>query len=147
MDFFVTLSQGDGLASGRRDDVELAYFFVAVFIAVVVVGVGIFFGGGFALGEEGDPAAVGRPLGLGVVTGLGQLNQCVGAVEPEIGAEDLLVPVGALGGDHDGIAVGRDGHAVVTYRVEEFVESQLGLAVGKGERGERKKCGQPQNMF
>src|SRR5580658_4578275 len=113
MDFFVTLSQGDGLASGRRDDVELAYFFVAVFIAVVVVGVGIFFGRGFAFGEEGDPAAIGRPLGLGVVTGLGQLNQRVVAVEPDVVAEDLLVPVGALGDDHYGIAVGRDGYTFV----------------------------------
>src|SRR5271155_5098520 len=120
MDFFVTLSQRDRLAAGGRDDVELAHFFVAVFI-VVVVGVGIFFGRGFALGEEGDPAAVGRPLGLGVVTGLGELNQrrsawrCafrVVAVEPEIGAEDLLVPVGALGRDYDRTAVGRDGYAV-----------------------------------
>ena len=122
MDFFLALGQRNCLAAGGRDDVELAYFFVAVFVAVVV-GVGILFGGRFALGEERDPAAVGRPLGLGFVAGLGELNQRVGAVEPEIVAEDFLIPVGALGGDHDGIAVGRNGHGVVAYRVEEFVES------------------------
>ena len=75
MDFFLTLSQRDGFAAGGRDDVELAYFFVAVFVIVVGIGIRIFSGGGFALGEEGDPAAVGRPLGLGVVTGLGELDQ------------------------------------------------------------------------
>ena len=104
--------------TGGRDHVELAYFFVAVFVVIVsaiVVGVGILFGRGFAFGEERDPAAVGRPLGLGVVTGLGELNQSVGAVEPEIIAENFLIPVGALGGDHDGIAVGRDGYAVIAY--------------------------------
>ncbi len=92
MDFFLTLSQRNGLAACGRDQVDLADFFVAVFI--VVVGIGILFGRGFALGEEGNPAAVGRPLGLGVVTGLRELNQRgsvwrsafrVVAVEPEIG--------------------------------------------------------------
>ena len=73
MDFFLTLSQGDCFAAGGRDHVELADIFVAVF--VVIVGVRVFSRRGFALGEEGDPAAVGRPLGLGVVTGLGELNQ------------------------------------------------------------------------
>ena len=35
MDFFLTLSQRDGLAAGGRDDIELAYFFVAVFVVIV----------------------------------------------------------------------------------------------------------------
>ena len=48
---------------------------------MVCVGIGVlgFFGGSFALGEEGDPSAVGRPLGLGVVAGLGELDQRFGA--------------------------------------------------------------------
>jgi hypothetical protein len=68
------------------------------------------------------------------VAGLRELNQGAGfavvVVEPEIVAEDLLVPIGALGGDDDGVAVGRDGDGGVIDGVEKFVESEFGFALG-----------------
>ena len=56
-------------------------------------------------------------------------------IEPEIAAEDLLVPVGALGADDDGIAVGRNLERGKADGVEEFVEGELGFALGRDERG------------
>ena len=104
MDVFFTLSDGEGFAAVGRDQVDLA----GAFVFGSGIGVVGFFGRGFALGEEGDPAAVGRQLRFGVVTGLRELDQRPGvvAVEPEIGTEDLLIPVGALGGEDDGTSVG-----------------------------------------
>ena len=56
------------------------------------------------------------------------------AVEPKVGAEDLLVPVGTLGDDRDGVTVGRDRDRGIAYRVKEFVESEFGLRLVGGER-------------
>jgi len=111
---------------------SLSFFFV---LAVV----GIFFRSGFSFGEEGDVAAVGGPVGFGVVAGLGELNERVGlgvrAVEIEVGAEDLPVPIGALGGDYNGIAVGRNFDCRVADGVEEVVEGEFGFGLGGGESG------------
>ena len=77
------------------------------------------------------------------MSGLRQLNQigdgraalAVVVIEPEVGAEDLLVPVGALGADDDGVAVGRNLNRREVDGVEELVERELGLALrGECER-------------
>ncbi len=66
--------------------------------------------------------------------GLRQLNQraasAVLVIEPEIFAEDLLIPVGALGSDHDGIAVGRNLKCGKADGVEKIVEGELGFVLG-----------------
>ena len=84
---------------------------------------------GFAFREERDPLAVGRPLRRAVVAGLRQLRQAAGGgpIEPEFLAEDLLLPVGLLGCDDDGVAVRRNFHRVEAHRVEEFIEREFGL--------------------
>ena len=101
-----------------------------------VAGVGIFFAGQLSVREEGDPAAVGRPLGFGIVARLGELKErwCFGvvAVEPQIVAKDLQIPVGAFDSNDDGVAIGRDGQTGIGHGVEEFVESELGLGLGAG---------------
>ena len=77
------------------------------------------------------------------MSGLRQLNQiantratfAVVVIEPEIAAEDLLVPVGALGADDDRVAVGRNLQRPEIDGVEELVERELGLVLsGEGER-------------
>ncbi len=75
MNFFLALGDGNGFAAGGRNQVDLADFAFIVFrvfsIAFTVAGVGgvgIFFGGRFALGAEGYPAAVGRPFGIDIVS-------------------------------------------------------------------------------
>ena len=135
VDFFFAGGERNGLAAGGRDQIDLgglSFIVFGFFLGVVVVG--IFFGGGLALGEEGDPAAVGRPFGFGVVAGLRELDERfdVVAVEPEVGAEDFLVPVGAVGFDDDGVAVGRKGDVAIAHGVEEFVEGEFGFGVGEG---------------
>jgi hypothetical protein len=120
VDFLLTLGKRDGLAAGGRDQVDLADLSFIVFVffifgGFVVVGVGVFFCREFALGEKCDPAAVRRPFGIAIVAGLCELDQRgldrrigvrVIAIKPEIFAENFLVPVGAFGGDHYGVAVG-----------------------------------------
>ena len=80
---------------------------------------------------------VGRPLWLAVTSGLGKLSQrsAVGvvvgvviAIEPDIFAELAALPIGALSGDHDGMAVGRNLNISEADRVKEFVQRELGLA-------------------
>ena len=71
MDVFFSLRDGKRFAAVGRDEIELAGG------VVFRVGVGIvaaFIGGSLALGEEGDPASVRRPLGFGVVAGLRELD-------------------------------------------------------------------------
>jgi len=80
------------------------------------------------------------------VAGLRELDERSGlavvVVEPEIGAEDLLVPVGALGADHDGISIGRQSNGWVADGIEELVERQFGLVVGKDQRRKTEECDQ-----
>jgi hypothetical protein len=77
MDFFFALRDGEGFAAVGRDQIDLADFVVFVFSLGFIIGalafvrvVRVFFGGGFAVGEKRDPAAVRGPLWLGVVAGL-----------------------------------------------------------------------------
>src|SRR5947209_6329508 len=136
MHFFFAVGERDGFAAGGRDQVDLGglSFIAFFFLLFVVIRVGIFFGGGFALGEEGDPSAVGRPFRFGVMAGLRELDERLGviAIEPEIGAKDFLVPVGALGFDDDGVTVGGKRHVAKGHRVEEFVEREFGFGLGEG---------------
>src|SRR5579871_6554435 len=63
-------------------------------------------------------------------------------VEPEVFAEDFLVPVGALCGDDDGAAVGRNLHAVEGDGIEEFIQGDQRLLLsenGAAESEEDKK--------
>ncbi len=79
MDVFIARSDGESLATSGRNQVDLAgvsaFVFTLGITLSVAIGIGVgavgFLGGRLALGEEGDPAAVGRPFGLGVVAGLG----------------------------------------------------------------------------
>src|SRR3954453_7095902 len=102
------LGNRESFAALRRDQINLAD---VVFIFGIRVGIGLFtLARRLALGEEGDPFAVLGPLGIGVVAGLRELNQslAVFAVKPEIGAKDLLIPIGAVGGKDDGATVRRE---------------------------------------
>ena len=163
VDIFFSLSHRESFAAVGRDEVNLGGGFVFRVRTGVGVririrsGVTTFICGRLAFGEEGDPAAVGRPLGFGVVSRLRQLNQIarsssafgVVVIEPEIAAEDLLVPVGALGCDHNRVAVGRNLERREVDRVEELVERELGFALGdeqlarSSRRSERRRqfCG------
>ncbi len=135
VNIFFALRDGHGFSASRRDQINLAWSIVFR----CGIGVRLFAGGRLALGEKGDPLAVGRPFGLGIMSRLGKLNgRCIGfvcAIEPEIAAEDLLVPIGALGGDDDECAVGRYLDRREADRVEKFVESDFRLALT--ESGER----------
>ena len=86
-----------------------------------------------ALREEGDPFSIRRPLGIGVVAGLRELDErfAIVAIEPEIGAEDLLIPVGAVGDDDDRTAVGRKFNRSEADGVKEVVEGEFGFALGE----------------
>jgi hypothetical protein len=53
-------------------------------------------------------------------------------IEPEVAAENLLVPVGTLGADDDRVAVGRNLERGKVNRVEEIVECELGLGLSYG---------------
>ena len=98
---------GEGFAAAGRDEIDMADFVFGVGIGVVALPCWV-----LAFREEGDPLAVGGPLGVGVVSGLRERNQRAGfavvLVEPEIGAENLLVPIGAFGDDDHRIAIGRE---------------------------------------
>ncbi len=63
------------------------------------------------------------------------IEGCSVAVEPEIGAENLLIPVGAVGGEDYGIAIGREFDAAEADGVEEVVERQFGLALSQDWEG------------
>ena len=52
-----------------------------------------------------------------------------------VGAEDLLVPVGALGVDDNGLSVGRDFHFLEVDNVEELVECELGFVLRPEHEG------------
>ena len=75
VDLFFALGDGKGFAAAGRDQVDLRGLAFRIRIRVGVrIGV-IAACGEFAFGEKGDPLAVGRPLRLGVVAGLRQLNR------------------------------------------------------------------------
>ena len=63
------------------------------------------------------------------MAGLRELDQDlrVIAVEPEIAAEDLLVPIGALGGEDNGVSVGRQFDAAEADGIEEVIERKFRL--------------------
>jgi hypothetical protein len=70
------------------------------------------------------------------VSRLRQLNQianraalAIVVIKPEVGAEDLLVPVGALGRNDHRVAVRRNLNRGKADGVEELVERELGLAL------------------
>ena len=70
------------------------------------------------------------------MAGLRQLRQAAtrDPVEPELFAEDLLLPVGALRFDNYRVAIRRNFHRREANRVEEFIESELGLCgLGVGQ--------------
>ena len=107
VDVFFSFGDGEGFAAAGRDEIDMADFVFGVGIGVVALPCWV-----LAFREEGDPLAVGGPLGVGVVSGLRERNQRAGfavvLVEPEIGAENLLVPIGAFGDDDHRIAIGRE---------------------------------------
>ncbi len=115
MDFFLAARELNGFAARGRDDVDLrgivfSFFFTAP-PGFVVFFVRFFIVGRLAFGQEGDPAAVRGPFGFGVMAGLRELDGraaiSLDAVEPEIFAKNLPIPVGAVGGDYYRVAVGR----------------------------------------
>ena len=95
-----------------------------------------------AAGLRSERKAIQRPSGdhFGSESwpGLRQLNEraafAIVVIEPEIAAEDLLVPVGALGLDDDRLAVGRKLKRPEIDRVEELVEGKFGLLSQGSER-------------
>ena len=147
VDLFFALGDSKGFAAAGRDQIDLRGLAFRIRIRVGVrIGV-IAACGQFAFGEKRDPLAVGRPLRLGVVAGLRQLNQRAGlavvAIEPEVLAEDLLVPIGAFGNDDDRMAVGRNLYRREADGVEEFVEREFGFALrGDGECATQDDCKQ-----
>src|ERR1700688_837646 len=147
MHFFLALGDGDRFAAGGRDQVNLADFALVVFVVIA----GVFFRSSLPLGAKGDPAAIGRALWSGIVTRLRELDQrpclAIVAVQPQVVAENLLIPIGALGSNYDRVSIGRNSNAGIADGIEEFVKREFGLAVGKAVRRETKECGQPQKMF
>src|SRR5580704_18538863 len=88
---------------------------------------------GFSVGEKCDPAAIGRPLRLAVMTGLGQLRESGAiAIKPEVVTIDILVPIGALGLEYQRVPVGRKPQLGNIDRVEKLVEREFGLVGGTG---------------
>src|SRR5205085_7778835 len=59
------------------------------------------------------------------------------AVEPKILAEDLLVPVGALGANNHGIAVGSEFESGEAHGIEMVVKGKR-LFLGLGKKRDRK---------
>jgi hypothetical protein len=86
-----------------------------------------------------DKKAIQRPLGdhcgsescPDCVSWLSEPPFAVVTKEPEVAAEDLLVPVGAVGGDDDGVAVRRDLDRPEVDGVEELVEDEFGVALSR----------------
>ena len=103
MHFLGSAGDGKSLTTTRINQINLVNPFV--FLARIIIGVIRFFSVGFSIGEKRDPASVGRPLRISIVTRLCQLNKrsiVTGAsVQPQILAENLPVPIGALGADYD----------------------------------------------
>src|SRR5438105_1487906 len=128
MNLFITLRNRKRFPAGERDQIKLTDLLVSG---------GLFTGlsslTGVAFGEESDPAAIWRPLRLGIVAGLCKLNQTTSAapvvtVKREIIAEYILVPVGAVGRDHERLTVRRQLQPGKFDVVEELVESDLWIA-------------------
>ena len=77
---FLALGERDCFAAGGRNHVDPAYFsFVVIFVFIlvfvfVITGIGIFLGSRLAFGAEGDPAAVGGPFGIDVMSRLSELD-------------------------------------------------------------------------
>ncbi len=67
VDVFFSFRDRESFAAVRRDEIDLADF---VFRVGVGIGVVALLGCVLPFREEGDPLAVGRPLGVGVVSGL-----------------------------------------------------------------------------
>ena len=63
MNVFFSFCDGEGLAAVRRDQIDLADFVFGIGIGVVALPCCV-----LAFREEGDPLAVGGPLGIGVVS-------------------------------------------------------------------------------
>ena len=61
--------------------------------------------------------------------GLGVVRATRRSVQPKLFAEDLALPVGPFGLNHDRIPVSRNPYIGEADGVEEFIESQLGLCV------------------
>ena len=137
VDVFFSLRHGESFAAVGRDKIQLAWGFV--FRIRVGIGVSGLVRCGLALGEEGDPTTIGRPFGIGVVSRLRQLDQraalAVVVIEPEVAAEDLLVPVGALGVDDNEVSVGRNFYLRKVDNVEELVECKLGFVLRPEREG------------
>ncbi len=137
VDFVGAGGDGKSLATAGRNQEQLGDVFIFIFVCVFVVSRVCIFGRcDFSFRKKHDPLAVGRPLRRAVVAGLSQLRQAPvrGPVEPELFAEDLLLPVSAFRFDDDRVAIRRNFHRGEAHRVEEFVESELGLCgLGVGQ--------------
>src|SRR5271165_726316 len=115
---------GKGLASVDGNEVEVDGTLLVSLVLVIRVGVIA-----VTVGEEGDPLAVRRPLGVGVMARLGKGNDEAVAVapEPEILTKALGIPVGAVGGDDQHVSVWRQRHTAKIDGVEELFEGEAWL--------------------
>src|SRR6202008_1675281 len=113
VNFFLAERNGKRLAAVGRNEIDLGSGLVRGGFAVVVV-TPILSACKSALRKKGDPAAVRGPERSRVLPRLGEAREravrgvAPVAVEPEIGLEDLTIPVCALGGDDDRVSVGGD---------------------------------------
>jgi len=138
MDFLLAQRNRERLADRRWDEINLGGVFSSFGVAV------LFFFLRFPLRQKGNPTAIGGPLRLGVVTRLRELSQSsvtVGiiAIEPEIFAEDALVPVGTKGPNDYRAAVRGDFHVGEADKVKKFVERELGFIGGVGRENRKQE--------
>ena len=135
---FVAEGDRESFAPVRRNQVELGDRFVFGVLASVAA-TRLFAGRRFPLREERDPEAVGRPAGYGFVARLRQLGKGTSrraalAVEPQIGLEDLTIPVSPIGSDHHRVAVRRNLDRGKLDIVEKLVERDFWLFRGGESR-------------
>jgi hypothetical protein len=143
MDFFLAACHRKSLASGRRNQVELDS------LVIFVSRIAIFRRRIFARREKCDPAAIGRPLRMSVVTRLRKLDKrsalAAVSIKPKIVTVDVLIPIGAVRLDDNGIAIRRNLDCFDLNPVKEFVERKLRFVRGvkvqsrSNEECERKK--------
>ena len=121
------------LAAGDGDDPQ------AVGLVGFACGLAVVAGGFAAQGavaDESDPFAVGAPLRVFFAAGVGERTQArLRGPEPEVVAEIIRLPVGGLGGDDGGGAIGREAGVGDLGCREEFVESDGRLGGLRGDSG------------
>ncbi len=67
MDVLFSFRDRESFAAARGDEIDLADFVFRIGVGIGIVALPCCV---LSFGEEGDPLAVGRPLGVGVVAGL-----------------------------------------------------------------------------